>query len=120
MSEVVLCNATASDAESSEPRVVMELSHPALRFGEWRERYLNYQAAGVEEYYLIYPGPPMDVEVWCREGDRLAPVRKLNGWISPRIGLRFAIVDGELTVFDREGKPLRTPAEMVAERDRAE
>ena len=41
----------------------------------------------------------------------------MNGHISPLLGLRFALDSGELMVFDRTDRPLRSPAEMASERD---
>jgi transcriptional regulator of met regulon len=44
----------------------------------------------------------------------------MNGWVSPRLGWRFVLDDGELTVFGPDGRPLPAPAEVAAERDAAE
>ena len=44
----------------------------------------------------------------------------MNGYVSPRTGLRFELETGQLTVFGRDGRPLRTVEEHVAEREAAE
>jgi Uma2 family endonuclease len=112
MPEVVLCDV---EHEPVHPRdVIVEVVHPTLRFCEWRERYLAHSASGVAEYYLIHPGPPLDVEVWCRDGDQLAPVRKKHGWISPRLGLRFELIDEELRVFDHGGVRIGSAPDLLA------
>src|SRR5205085_713660 len=98
MSEVVICNVDDPCTDLDVRKVIIEVAHRTLRFGDWRERFLEYDAAGVEEYYLIHPGPPMDVEVWYRQDDTLAPVRDRNGFVSPRLGLRLVLIQGELMI----------------------
>jgi hypothetical protein len=117
MSEVILCDAESGDPA---PAIVIEVAHRTLRFDEWQERFSRYSAGGVGEYYLIHPEWPMDIEGWCRDGDRLAPIRDMTGWVSPRLGFRFVLDKGELTVFGPDGRQLLTPAEIAAERDAAE
>jgi hypothetical protein len=112
MAKVVLCDIEQEVAAGRD--VVVEVVHPTLRFDEWQERFLARTANGVAEYYLIHVGPPVDVEVWCRDGDRLEPVRNKHGFVSPRLGLRFELIDEELRVFDREGERLGSAPDLLA------
>jgi hypothetical protein len=50
--------------------------------------------------------------------------QQVDGWISPRLGVRFDLSRGELQVLRPDGRPLVTYVEMAAqaeqERQRAE
>ena len=59
----------------------------------------------------------MHAEVFRRDGGRLARVAEVNGYVSPRTDLRFALESGQLTVSGRDGKPLRTAEQLAVERD---
>lgn len=47
-----------------------------------------YERYGVEEYYIYYPASG-EWEGWYRSGDRLVPIEQMDGWTSPRLGIRF-------------------------------
>ena len=44
----------------------------------------------------------------------------LNGWTSPRLGIRFAVRPETLEIFDPAGRPFRSPVELArqAEQER--
>lgn len=94
-------------ASDQFPLVVFDVLPPHWRFTEVQNRIAFYEAHGAEEYYILYPEFPMHAEVLRRDGDKLARVAEVNGYISPRTGLRFALDNGTLTVFGRDGEPLR-------------
>ena len=100
------------------PQVVFEVWSPNNRYTEMLNKFAFYEKHGAEEYYILYPEFPMHAEAFRRDGAKLAPVAEVNGYVSPRTGLRFALETGQLTVFGREGRPLRTAEEMAAERER--
>lgn len=74
-----------------------------------------YERYGVEEYYFIDPYEEQ-YEAFVRRGNRLRSVlrRKLNGFISPRLGVRFQ-TDGGLKLFAPEGREFRTREEREQE-----
>jgi hypothetical protein len=82
-----------------------------------QEKFAFYEKFGAEEYYIIYPEFPAHVEGWKRDGGKLVSIPEINGWISPRLGLRFSLMQGNLSVFGPDGRELRTPAEIAADRD---
>ena len=43
----------------------------------------------------------------------------MNEFVSPRWGWRFHLDEGELTIFGPDGRALRDPVEIIAERDAA-
>lgn len=102
------------------PQVVFEVWSPGNRYTEMRDKFAFYEKYGAEEYYILYPEFPMFAEAFRRDGEKLAAVADVNGYVSPRTGLRFALETGQLTVFGRDNKPLRTAEEQVAEREAAE
>jgi Uma2 family endonuclease len=99
------------------PQVVFEVWSPHNRFEPMQDKFVFYEKYGVEEYYIIYPEFPSYAEGWRRQGDRLLAIESIDGWISPRLGLRFSVNAGELRVFGRDGRELKSPAEIAAERD---
>jgi Uma2 family endonuclease len=102
------------------PQVVFEVWSPHNRQQQMEDKRDFYEKYGAEEYYVIYPEFPSHVDGWRCEGGKLVRIADLAGWVSPRLGIRFVIEAGELTVFGPDGRPFRSPAELVAERDAAE
>ena len=56
--------------------------------------------------------------------ERLQPIAEMNGWVSPRLEVRFEVEDGELQLYRPDGEPFATYAQVVEqkrqERERAE
>ncbi len=102
------------------PQVVFEVLSPGNRPGQMRRKFLFYQRYGVEEYYVYDPfsGAP---EGWLRRGRRLVKVPRMQGFTSPRLGIRFEPGPGpdHLTVIGRDGEPFLSPVEMSRQRDAA-
>ena len=101
------------------PQVVFEVWSPNDRYKNLRTKFEFYEKYGVEEYYLIYPEFPAHAEAWRRDGGTLIEIPDLNGWVSPRLGWRFHLDTGELTVIGTDGRALRDPLEIIVERDAA-
>ena len=102
------------------PQVVVEVWSPNNRLQEMEDKRDFYEKYGAEEYYVVYPEFPAHAEGWRREGEKLVRVPDMNGFVSPRLGFRFVLDTGVLTVFGPDGRQLRTPTEIAAERDAAE
>jgi Uma2 family endonuclease len=103
------------------PQVVFEVFSPNNRQEQMEEKFAFYERYGAEEYYIVYPERPAHLEGWRREGDRLVEIPDLNGWTSPRLGFRFQVVKGVVTVYGPDGRLLLRPdVAMIAERQRAE
>lgn len=94
------------------PQVVFEvLSHcntPAEMLAK-REFYEKY---GVEEYYLIEPDTPT-CHGWRRSRKKLVPIKKIDGWVSPRLGVRFDLSTGDVTLYRPDGTRFLTFEEMA-------
>lgn len=102
------------------PQVVFEVWSPANRPQAMAEKHAFYERYGAEEYYIVYPDFPMHVQAHRREGDKLVRLPDATEYVSPRLGVRFEVVAGELTVYGPDGRAFLSPAETVAERTAAE
>ena len=102
------------------PQVVFEVWSPSNRFEQMLDKQAFYEKYGADEYYIVYPEFPAHVGVWRREGGKLVRVEDFASWVSPRLGIRFEIVRGELRVRGADGQPFRTAVEVIAERDAAD
>ena len=85
------------------PQVVFEVLSPSNRFSDLIEKYLFYQQYRVEEYYLYDPDRGV-LDGWIRKNGDLKPIEQIEGWISPRLGVRFTLEDGALVVYRPDGE----------------
>jgi Uma2 family endonuclease len=109
--------------EGVAPHIVFEVLSPGNRFSELTRKFAFYQRFNVEEYYLINP-EPIWMEGWRRVGDRLSEIEELNGWVSPRSGVRFELSESDLRIIGPDGQAFETYVDVVRraeeERRRAE
>jgi len=101
------------------PQVTFEVLSPSNRAGALSIKFNFYERYGVAEYYIFDPDHGT-LEGWLRADGRLQQIADMNGWVSPRMGVRFELVNGELQLFGRDGKPFLSYAQLAAQRDRAE
>ncbi len=94
------------------PQVVFEVLSPNNRFEEMRRKYEFYERFGVEEYYLYDPDHVV-LEGWRRVGDHFQVIPELDGWISPRLGVRFELTEGTLKLYGPDGRLFATYLELV-------
>ena len=99
------------------PQVVFEVLSPGNRPGEIVRKFQFYEKYGVEEYY-VYDPDGGTVAGWQRLGDKLQEIPSMERWISPRLQVRFELVDGELHLYGPDGKRFATYVEVVEQRDR--
>jgi len=92
---------------------VFEVLAPGNRPGEMHRKFLFYQQYGVEEYY-IYDPDDGSLKGWRRVGNRLKKIRKMAGFVSPRLGIKFDPGEGpdDLKIFGPDGKKFLTYAEL--------
>ena len=107
------------------PQVVFEVLSPGNRQSEIIRKFRFYERYGVEEYY-VYDPDNGDLAGWLRGGSGLEDVAEMNGYISPRLGVRFEPGEGpdRLRIIAPDGQPFLTYVELVeaweAERLRAQ
>ncbi len=98
------------------PQVVFEVLSPSNTTREMSRKLLFYNHYGVEEYYIYDPDRNELTGLERREGE-LTPIEEMDGWVSPRLGIRFEVTETTLNVYDREGNIFLSPVEI---RQRAE
>lgn len=92
------------------PQVVFEVLPPGNRSGEMARKFAFYEKYGAEEYYVLDPDR-IRMEGYLRRGTALEDIPEMDGWRSPRLGIRFA-VGTELAVFNPGGGPFLTFVEI--------
>ena len=98
------------------PQVVFEVLSPGNRGAEMVRKFRFYALYGVEEYYTYDPDGG-DLAGWRRVGDELQEIPIMNGWVSPRLGVRFELDRGELKIYGPDGRPFATYLELVEQRE---
>ena len=95
------------------PQVVFEVLSPNNTDEEMDAKIVFYQRHGVEEYYFIDPYVE-EYEAYIRRGEVLVPVRRkqLDGFVSPRLGVRFSTADG-LRLYGPDGHEFQNREEVV-------
>jgi len=91
----------------------------AVDFPEGAVVYANYQRYGVEEYYLYDPDEH-ELEGWLRSNGELCEITEMNGWRSPRLGIRFALEGNTLVIYRPDGERFLTYVELAEETQRAQ
>lgn len=98
------------------PQVVFEVVSPGNRAGMLINKFKFYETYGVEEYYLYDPENE-DLSGWRRADGDLRVISQMHGWVSPRLNVRFEMVNGDLSLFGPDGKKFATYVELVEQRE---
>ncbi|GBC94295.1 hypothetical protein HRbin16_00076 [bacterium HR16] len=111
------------EEQNIAPQVVFEIVSPGNRYAGLVEKFRFYDRYGVEEYYLYDPDLGV-LNGWVRRDGTLERVEEMEGWVSPRLGIRFALEDGALVAYRPDGERFIPYVElrqrMEQERARAE
>jgi len=100
------------EEENIAPQVVFGVLSPSNSLLEMAKKLEFYDRYGVEEYYLYDPETG-DFTGWIRgEDGRLRVIDEIQGWVSPRLGVRFEIEDGELRVIRPDRQRFMTYLEL--------
>jgi Uma2 family endonuclease len=105
------------------PQVVFEVLSPNNSGIEMAKKRKFYRRYGAEEYYVYDPNVNL-LEGCVREGNRFVDVNEMNGFVSPRLGIRFDTSGPELAIHYPNGERFRTFVELgqwaATEKQRAE
>lgn len=101
------------------PQVVFEILSPGNRRSEMEQKLRFYDRYGVEEYYLYDPDRGR-LQGWLRQRGALRPIEEMQGWRSPRLGIRFELVGKELQLYYPDGRRFLSPVELNQAREAAE
>jgi Uma2 family endonuclease len=98
------------------PQVVFEALSPRNRAAEMERKRAFYERHGAEEYYEYDPDRGW-LRGWIRRDDVLEAIPEMRGWRSPRLGVRFDLIEGELALYRPDGRRFATYVELEAERE---
>jgi Uma2 family endonuclease len=102
------------------PQVVFEILSPGNTLREMARKFDFYEQHGVEEYY-VYAPERQDWSAWTRADGQLRPVPTDDGWLSPRLGVRFELDPAEgLLLYRPDGERFKTFVAMMRERNQAQ
>jgi Uma2 family endonuclease len=85
------------------PQVVFEVWSPNNRQQKMEDKREFYEKYGAEEYYIVYPDFPAHIDGWRHENGKLARIPDVNGYVSPRLGIRFELRRGQVAVYHSDG-----------------
>ncbi|HEV3435850.1 MAG TPA: Uma2 family endonuclease [Gemmata sp.] len=94
------------------PQVVFEVLSPGNRVGEMQRKRAFYRTHGSEEYYVIDPDDNV-VEGWIRESNSFREVDDMNGFISPRLRIKFDTSGSQLVIYRPDGQRFLTFQEVM-------
>lgn len=97
------------------PQVVFEILSPSNRPEEMRLKQNWYERHGVEEFY-VYDPETIALEGCRRQGERLVRIPQIQGWTSPRLGVRMQVSDTTLELFGPDGQRFLSALELDQER----
>ena len=92
------------------PQVVFEILSPGNTIKEMAAKLQFYQRYGVEEYYLYDP-EKVDFAGWQIMDGKLTIIEEIQGWVSPRLGVRFEMAE-ELQIFTPTAERFLTFVEL--------
>ena len=104
-----------SGEDNIAPQVVFEIRSHNDSNTKMSKKLLFYNRYAVEEYYLYDP-EKNDLEGWQRIEGNLEPIEPMEGWISPRLGVRFQLPESGLEIYRPDGERFLSYSEINAER----
>ncbi|MBK4728905.1 Uma2 family endonuclease [Oxynema sp. CENA135] len=107
------------EEDNIAPQVVFEIWSPGNRPSDITRKFQFYDRHGVEEYYAYDP-QTLDFMGFQRREGVLSPIDAIDGWVSPRLGIRFDLSQGELQIDRPDGDRFLTTLELDRLRQQAE
>jgi Uma2 family endonuclease len=99
--------------------VAFEVLSPNTTPREMADKLSFYTTYGVEEYYVYGPDANR-LQVYVRQGTELRRVHAVDGFVSPRLGIRFILTKPEMTVHGPDGRRFITFEELEEQRVQAQ
>jgi Uma2 family endonuclease len=99
--------------------VAFEVLSPGNTFPEMDDKLAFYEEHGVEEYY-VYDPDQNRLMAFVRRGEIFRRIRPVQGFTSPRLGIRFDLSGPEMAVYGPNGNRFLTFEELQAELERAQ
>nr|WP_245395443.1 Uma2 family endonuclease [Anthocerotibacter panamensis] len=105
--------------ENIPPQVVFEILSPSNTLKEMAKKLTFYNRYGVEEYYLYDP-EKNDFSGWLRVENSLEIIEEIEGWVSPRLGIRFVVTSDTLELYRPDDEKFLSPVELAQRAERSE
>jgi hypothetical protein len=93
------------------PQVVFEVLSFSTTAADMGAKLQFFEQYGVEEYY-VYDPIDISLQGYVRRRGKLGVVKEMNGWVSPRLGIRFDLSGPELQIQRRDGESFVTYREL--------
>jgi Uma2 family endonuclease len=99
------------------PQVVFEILSPGNTEGEMDRKLQIYARCEVEEYYVYDPDRYI-LKGYQRSDDLfLDRIEEMDGWTSPRLGIKFQLIENDLQITHPDGRVFETFDNVATERD---
>jgi Uma2 family endonuclease len=98
--------------------VVFEILSPKNSVLEMDDKLAFYEEHGVE--YYLYDPDTNRLKIWIRRGEVFRRQHRADGFVSPRLGIRFDLSGPELIVWGPDGRRFLTFEEVQIARKQAE
>jgi Uma2 family endonuclease len=99
------------------PQVVFEILSPGNTEGEMERKLQIYARCEVEEYYVYDPDRYILKGYQRGEDLFLDRIEVMDGWISPRLGIKFQLTENDLQITHPDGRVFETFDRVATERD---
>ncbi|HEV3439844.1 MAG TPA: Uma2 family endonuclease [Gemmata sp.] len=93
-----------SEEDGIFPQVIFEVWSPHNRQQEMEVKREFYEKYGAEEYYIVYPEFPAHIDGWRQENGVLARLPEMNGFVSPRLKIKFELKRGKVAIYRPDGE----------------
>ena len=101
------------------PQVAFDIFSPGNTVIEMLRNQEFYGRYGVEEYY-IYDPDKRELVVLLRMDNLFRVIEPINGWVSPRLAVRFEITESGLELYRPDGRKFSTYLQLETQRQQAE
>jgi hypothetical protein len=78
-----------------------------------------YENYGVEEYY-VYDPEDNELIGWRRTDGQLNYIESMEGWVSPRLQVRFETASGDLEIYRPDGLKFLSYVELSRQMEQAQ
>jgi hypothetical protein len=101
------------------PQVVFEIISPGNRLGEMFKLFKFYDNYAVEECYF-YDLKGKELMGWVRSDGKLNYIESMEGWVSPRLEIRFETASGDLEIYRPDGLKFLSYVELSRQMEQAQ
>jgi Uma2 family endonuclease len=106
------------EEDNVAPQVVFEILSPGNRVKEMTRKLQFYERYGVEEYY-IYDPDDNELEGLQRVEGSLQLIEDMNGWVSPKLGIKFVLTPETLKIYRPDGRKFLSSLELEQRAEQA-